>query len=1099
MKRITNPGSGFPGLRGLGLAILVLLGGLGLSLALWNHSRDLSRSEAKVYFDYRTRDALSRIEQRLLAYEQVLRGVSGLLKADKDLNRSEFAKYVTTLRLDEDFPGIQGVGYSLVVPPTQLPEHLARIRREGFPTYTIRPEGPRALLTSIIYLEPFRDRNLRAFGYDMFSEPVRRLAMERARDLGHTAISGKVKLVQETERDIQAGFLMYVPVYREGSPLDSLEDRRRHLQGWAYAPFRMNDLMNGVLGERAKDLDIEIYDGTEVNPSTLLFDSEPLEPMKQARFSTIRTLHFAGQNWTLRVRALPGMFSLLGRDTSSSILFFGCLASLLAALLSWILARGQDRVLNLERQRLADILRGTNAGTWEWNVQTGELTVNARWAEIVGYSLQDLEPITVGTWLALAHPDDLKQSEFLLARHFTREVDYYNLECRMKHRNGEWVWVLDRGKVLSWTPEGKPLLMSGTHQEITQAKRAEAALKESEGNFRVFFETMDDMIFVATPEGGLRYANPAVSSKLGYTPEDLATRHLLELHPLACRMEATEIFGAMVRREKDSCPLPLQTLDGRLLPVETRIWLGHWNGEPCVYGISKDLSRQEAARQKFDRLFHSNPALMAVSNASDQRFTEVNEAFLDTLGYRREEVLGRTSTELNLFVDPEVQVALAGRLSREGRIAGADLRVRRKDGRILTGLFSGELIDSQGEPSLLTVMLDTTGLLIAETERLASETRMKAIVQNAPIGIIRAGMDGNVLDANPTLLRMLGFALEELIGTPLFQFTHPDFTRRDLTLRQAFVAGEVDELQTETCWLRKDGSAIWVSLSVRPVRDDKGVAEFLFAMVEDISEWVRSEKALADLNTHLNQRVAEEVEKNRRLDQVLIAQGRQAAMGEMIGHIAHQWRQPLGALGLVISNIRDAHRLGRLTPEFMEQSREDSQRLIQKMSSTINDFMNFFRQNKNETCFSVLDQVHQALALVDASFKHSRIAVQVVGAPFELLGSANEFSQVLLNLLSNAKDAILDRHSEGGTVAVHLEQVGTEGVVRILDNGGGIPAGILDRIFDPYFSTKELGTGIGLYMSKMIIVRSLKGRIEARNVDGGAEISIHLPLAAEVL
>jgi len=1099
LKRITNPGSGFPGLRGMGLAILVLLGGLGLSLALWNHSRDLSRSEAKVYFDFRTRDALSRIEQRLLAYEQVLRGVSGLLKADKDLNRSEFAKYVTTLRLDEDFPGIQGVGYSVVVPPTQLPEHLARIRREGFPSYTIRPEGPRALLTSIIYLEPFRDRNLRAFGYDMFSEPVRRVAMERARDLGHTAISGKVKLVQETERDIQAGFLMYVPVYREGSPLDSLDDRRRHLQGWAYAPFRMNDLMNGVLGERAKDLDIEIYDGTEVNPSTLLFDSEPLEPMKQARFSTTRTLHFAGQNWTLRVRALPGMFSLLGRDTSSSILFFGCLASLLAALLGWILARGQDRVLNLERQRLADILRGTNAGTWEWNVQTGELTVNARWAEIVGYSPQDLEPITVGTWLALAHPDDLKQSEDLLARHFTREVDYYNFECRMKHRNGEWVWVLDRGKVLSWTPEGKPLLMSGTHQEITQAKRAEAALKESEGNFRVFFETMDDMIFVATPEGGLRYANPAVSSKLGYTPEDLATRHLLELHPLACRMEATEIFGAMVRREKDSCPLPLQTLDGRLLPVETRIWLGHWNGEPCVYGISKDLSRQEAARQKFDRLFHSNPALMAVSNAADQRFTEVNGAFLDTLGYRREEVIGRTSEELNLFVDPDVQVALAARLSGEGRIAGAELRVRRKDGRILTGLFSGEVIDSQGEPSLLTVMVDTTGLMVAETERLASETRMKAIVQNAPIGIIRAGMNGNILDANPTLLRMLGFALEELVSTPIFQFTHPDFTQRDLTLRQAFMAGEVDELQTETCWLRKDGSAIWVSLSVRPVRDDKGASEFLFAMVEDISEWVRSEKALADLNTHLNQRVAEEVEKNRRLDQVLIAQGRQAAMGEMIGHIAHQWRQPLGALGLVISNIRDAHRLGRLTPEFMEQSREDSQRLIQKMSSTINDFMNFFRQNKNETCFSVLDQVHQALALVDASFKHSRIAVQVVGAPFEVLGSANEFSQVLLNLLSNAKDAILDRHSEGGTVAVHLEQVGTEGVVRILDNGGGIPAGILDRIFDPYFSTKELGTGIGLYMSKMIIVRSLKGRIEARNVDGGAEISIHLPIAAEVL
>jgi len=1080
------------------LALLVLVGGLGLSLALWNHSRELSRSEAQVYFEFRTRDALSRIEQRLLAYEQVLRGVSGLFRADRDLNRAEFAKYVTALSLDEHFPGIQGVGYSLAVQPERLAQHIAAIRKEGFPTYTLRPEGQRPLYTSIIYLEPFRDRNLRAFGYDMFSEPIRKAAMERARDLDHTAISGKVKLVQETEQDVQAGFLMYVPVYREGAPLDSIGSRRRHLLGWAYSPFRMNDLMNGVLGERAKDLDIEIYDGREVTPASLLFDSEPQEPIKPARFSTQRTLEFAGQVWTLRVRALPGMFSLLGRDTSSGILFFGGLASLLAALLTWILARGRDRALNLERQRLADILRGTNAGTWEWNVQTGELTVNARWADLVGYTLQELEPISIETWLRLAHPDDLVQSEDLLTRHFSRELDYYHLECRMKHRNGEWIWVLDRGKVMSWTPDGKPLLMSGTHQEITQAKRAEAALKDSEENFRVFFETMDDMIFVATLEGGIRYANPAATLKLGYSPEDLATRHLLELHPLPLRMEATEIFGAMVRHERDSCPLPLQTQEGKLLPVETRVWLGHWNGEPCVYGISKDLSRQEAARQKFDRLFHSNPALMAVSSSADQRFTEVNQAFLDTLGYRREEVIGRTSTELGLFVDPEVQAGLAWRLSREGRIAGAELKIRQRDGRILTGLFSGEVIDSQGEPSLLTVMLDTTGLRIAETERLASETRMKAIVQNAPIGIIRAGLDGNIQDVNPTLLRMLGYDLEELLGTPLFQFTHPDFAQRDLTLRQAFMAGDSGELQTETCWIRKEGQAIWVSLSVRPVRDDHGVPEFFFGMVEDISEWVRSEKALADLNTHLNQRVAEEVEKNRRLDQVLIAQGRQAAMGEMIGHIAHQWRQPLGALGLVISNIRDAHRLGRLTTEFMEQSRNDSQRLIQKMSSTINDFMNFFRQNKEEARFSVLDQVHQSLALVDASFKHNRIVVSVEGASFEVWGSANEFSQVLLNLLSNAKDAILDSRPEGGSVTIRLEQGGPEGVVRILDNGGGIPAGILDRIFDPYFSTKELGTGIGLYMSRTIVVRSLKGRIEARNIDGGAEISLHLPLLSEV-
>ncbi len=136
----------------------------------------------------------------------------------------------------------------------------------------------------------------------------------------------------------------------------------------------------------------------------------------------------------------------------------------------------QDQLLESlreERERLAGILRGTHAGTWEWNVQTGKLLVNERWAEIIGRTVKELAPVTMETWTKLTHPEDLKASNELMERHFRGELDYYEIELRMWHKEGRWVWILDRGRVTSWTKDGKPLMVMGTHQDITERKRAE--------------------------------------------------------------------------------------------------------------------------------------------------------------------------------------------------------------------------------------------------------------------------------------------------------------------------------------------------------------------------------------------------------------------------------------------------------------------------------------------------------------------------------------------------------------------------------------------------------------------------------------------------
>ncbi len=140
----------------------------------------------------------------------------------------------------------------------------------------------------------------------------------------------------------------------------------------------------------------------------------------------------------------------------------------------------KEILLHNQQQRLSSIIKGTNSGTWEWNIQTGETVFNERWAEIIGYTLEEISPVSINTWKKFAHPDDLIKSEELLNKHFSGKLDYYECESRMHHKNGEWIWVLDRGKVAQWTEDGKPLLMMGTHQDITESKQVELELRESE-------------------------------------------------------------------------------------------------------------------------------------------------------------------------------------------------------------------------------------------------------------------------------------------------------------------------------------------------------------------------------------------------------------------------------------------------------------------------------------------------------------------------------------------------------------------------------------------------------------------------------------------
>jgi signal transduction histidine kinase len=282
----------------------------------------------------------------------------------------------------------------------------------------------------------------------------------------------------------------------------------------------------------------------------------------------------------------------------------------------------------------------------------------------------------------------------------------------------------------------------------------------------------------------------------------------------------------------------------------------------------------------------------------------------------------------------------------------------------------------------------------------------------------------------------------------------------------------------------------------KTLKDADGHVTGLLAVGQDITERRKTEESLQRLNENLQQRVIEETAKNREKDHLLIQQSRLAAMGEMIGNIAHQWRQPINALSLLLVNISEAYNFGELDKEELDRQVKIGTRLIQQMSTTIDDFRNFFRPGKEKAPFSLTASLEGIVEILGASLTNASIALERdIPRDITVNGYANEYAQALLNVINNAKEAILAKKPAAGCIRVEVREENGMAVVRIGDNGGGIPEDVLPKIFDPYFTTKTKGTGIGLYMSQAIIETNMGGRIEVRNSGSGAEFTVAVPLS----
>ena len=387
--------------------------------------------------------------------------------------------------------------------------------------------------------------------------------------------------------------------------------------------------------------------------------------------------------------------------------------------------------------------------------------------------------------------------------------------------------------------------------------------------------------------------------------------------------------------------------------------------------------------------------------------------------------------------------------------------------------------------------------------------------------VSKTDINGIITFANEEFCKISKYSKEELIGKNHNIVRHPDVPKAAFKkLWDTILAKKTYKATVKN--MAKDGTTFYVNSTVIPILNENGDIKEFVAIRYDVTKAVltakkleKKEKELESLNTTLEQRikkqtlklqelnknleikVQKEVKKNREKDRIMFQQARFAAMGEMIANIAHQWRQPLSELGILLFKMKNAF-LKKDVYNF-NKDYNDCKVVINRMSKTIDDFRDFFKSTREKSDFYIEDTVEEAIFIIKETLKSHNIKINFNNKQSIIInGYSNEILQVILNILNNAKDVLISKDKNHKKIDIEIASLSDKVNISICDNGGGISENIIEKIFDPYFTTKhsKQGTGIGLYMSKKIIEQN-GGSIEVLNKKDGACFMIKLPKKQE--
>ena len=589
------------------LALSVLLTGILITISLMFVISNEIRKNAKKDFEYVCKDIEYRIISRLKLNAELLSSQSVLFDVSQKITRQDWKNIYEKRKVDQTLPGMLAIGYQELVPYSKLSEHERSIRNEGFPNYKVIPSGIREFYTPIVFIEPFVGSNLKAFGYDTYSEPVRRKAMEIARDYNIAALTDKITLVQESQTNVQAGFIMFLPVYKKDFPISTVEERRKAIKGWISNPHRMDDLMLGILGNiqalRGKNIHLQIYDNPAYSISGLLFDSEKGGKNKNLSNSDFRsnsTISFHEHKWYLKFDqdlSYPVIidyskiwYTFYSGITISFLIFIFLIALMNTNSIASNLARNLTKELAESEAKYKIIFNNSIFAISMIDIETKTyLDVNDTQCEMYGYNRKE--------FLSGMSVTDISSEPEISELSFYTTIEKGNLFIPLRYhkkKDGTIFPVEVVGGVQYW--KNKPVMFVIVN-DITERKITEKKIESLAISYQTLLQASKDGIHVIDTNGNVIEANDSFCDLLGYTNEEILKLNVsdwdIQWNKEELLLKIKELIkNSSVFETRHKCK------DGKIKDVEISGVGVCINGIEYLYASCRDVTERKTAERK---------------------------------------------------------------------------------------------------------------------------------------------------------------------------------------------------------------------------------------------------------------------------------------------------------------------------------------------------------------------------------------------------------------------------------------------------------------------------------------------------------------------
>lgn len=1150
------------------LPFLVLILSLSLSLYIWVVNMINVKEKASDFLDFKVKEINLKIEQRIITYENLLNFVAAFFINSEEVTRDEFHFFVQELNLKDNYSAVQGIGYSKIVKYEVLENHINQIKSEGFSNYSVFPKGEREIYTPVIYLEPFTDKNLRVFGYDMYADSTRREALILAAQTEKIVVSGKVVLQQDLQDNKLFGFLMYKPIYNNKKPHGNMKEREDNIVGWIFAPVRIENFLNDIVPKKGK-IGYEIFDEDETDTNNLMFSSTKSKSQKSS-FEKYSRIYLGGRFWVLKVSAPNDFINELEDNHSFTILIISIFGSLFLFVFSFILTYSHSKSVlaaNQNKQRFDYLMSYANTAIIICDIDRTIVEVNKNACQYFGYSESELLEMK----MELLFPYELREN--VIAKFdLLKSVETINFESLQKRKDGatisaeidskiivmeskEYVlsfiknissrkiseaelkesqlWLqsilntlsvgvviidaethtiydinpvaakmigdkreniigkicqqficpnsinscpitdyqktIDRAEcvLLTTNKETIPIYKSVTKQEfnnktyliesiidISERISLEKELIKARNNFDVFFNTIQDLLFVLDMKGIILHVNKTTCERLGYKSDELIGKSVLSVHPVELHDEARSILKAMLNGKQDFCPIPIINKSGKRIPVETRAVFGEWDNQPAIFGVSKDISSLKLSQEKFERAFNFSPVVMTITKKSDGTFIEINEAFCKVIGYNVEEIINHSPKELKIFPNLRELQKIKVQLESGVNVNDVELTVRTKNGENIIGLFSFTDIVINDEPCWLTSMIDVTLLKQATEALILSEKKYRTIFENVQDIFYQTDIHGFIIDISPSISKYTNYTREYLIGKNVsIVYKNPNDREQLLTLLKEKL--EVEDY--EIVLIDDKNNERVTSVNAHIIFDINGQPKGVEGALRDITARKTAEIKLKEYASELKYVNAQK--------------------DKFFSIISHDLRGPLGAVKGMIEILlesRDSFSKNELHELYSELHNS-----ISIQSNLLEDLLEWSRIQSDRLPFVqkylncnievgyVLDLLKQNALLKKINLSKD------VDPQLEVFADSNMFQLVLRNLVSNA----IKFSYENSEIIVSVKSINNTIVFCVSDNGVGISEENIEKLFklDVQITTagtkKEKGTGIGLILCKEIMLK----------------------------